>query len=68
MKIKDLPPDTNMGGIKVKTTSGQIGYWRSQWNKGVWLIDKPGDTKTHPVFVDDLKEVLEWEVLTDKTN
>ena len=67
MKIKDLDPKTNLGGIKVKTTSGQIGYWRSQWQKGVWLTDKPaGDTKVSPVFVDDIKEILEWEVLTDK--
>jgi hypothetical protein len=66
MKIKDLPKDKNLGGIKVKTTEGRIGYWKSQWRKGVWLTDTPNDTHIHPVFLDDLKDVLEWEVLTDK--
>ncbi len=66
MKIKDLDPQTNLGGIKVKTTGGVVGYWKSQWQKGVWLTDAPGATKLNPVFVDDIKECLEWEVLTEK--
>lgn len=67
MKIKHLDPKTNLGGIKVKTTSGQVGYWKSQWQKGVWLTDTRDATKVNPVFVEDLKEVMEWEILTDKT-
>ena len=66
MKIKDLPEDTNLGGVKVKTDSGQIGYWKSQWNKGVWLTKEFGDAKVFPVYVDDLKYCLEWEVLEEK--
>ncbi len=66
MKIKDLDPKTNLGGVKVKTTSGQIGYWKSQWQKGVWLTDTPDGTRLKPVFIDDIKEALEWEVLVDK--
>ena len=63
-KIKDLPPETNMGGITVKTPTGIIGKWVSQWNKGVWLSCNPSDPgKVTPIFVEDLTEILEWEVI-----
>lgn len=63
-KIKDLPPNTNLGGIKVRTTSGKVGYWASQWPKGVWLAQNPERMgKVEPVFVEDIKECMEWEVL-----
>lgn len=67
MKIKDLPKGTNLEGIKIRTDTGQEGYWKSQWQKGVWLTDVRPDTlgaqQVHPVFVSDLAEALEWEVL-----
>jgi hypothetical protein len=66
MKIKDLPPGTSMGGLKVKTSDGRIGYWTSQWNRGIWLKNNLEDKQVHPVFVDSLEEVLEWEVVNDK--
>ncbi len=63
MKIKDLDPTTNLGGIKVKTIDGKVGYWKSQWNKGVWLAeDKEKNGRIYPIFVEDLQETLEWEV------
>lgn len=63
MKIKDLPGTTRMGGLKVKTPDGQVGYWVSQWSKGVWLSAKPNqDGRIYPVFVESLMECEEWEV------
>lgn len=62
-KIKDLPPNTNMGGIKVKTPDGKVGYWASQWHKGIWLSAHPtGGGKIYPQFINDLQECLEWEL------
>jgi len=68
MKIKDLG-NGSLGGVKVKTPNGVIGYWKSQWQKGVWLSD--GKTnRIYPQFVDDLKDCLEWDIAesTDKIN
>jgi hypothetical protein len=65
MKVKDLSSGTNMGSVIVKTPEGKIGTWKSQWEKGVWLSGK--STRVHPVFVEDLKEALEWEVIEDPT-
>ena len=69
MKIKDLPSNTNLLNIKVKvpdTISCEIheGYWQSQWSKGVWLAKTKNDlVQLYPVCIEDLKEILEWEVL-----
>lgn len=67
MKIKDLDPKTNMGTVKVQTPEGIEGWWTSQWSKGVWLTEKPPDekgvAKLIPIFINDLTEPLEWEVI-----
>jgi hypothetical protein len=65
MKIKDLPSDTQLGGVKVKTSNGTVGYWRSQWDKGVWLTESKGGSRIYPIFVNSLEECKEWEVLKD---
>lgn len=65
MKIKDLPPDTNLKDIKVKTTDGTIGYWAGQWQKGVWLRPYLTAGTIVPHFVDSLKECLEWEIINE---
>ena len=65
--IEDLPK--GFGGldkIKVKTPDGISGWWVSQWQKGVWLREKEGDDKVTPVFVEDLKEALNWEIVEIK--
>ncbi len=62
--IADLPK--GFGGlnkIKVKAPDGTIGWWVSQWDKGVWLRKEKGDTQIHPIFVEDLKECLTWEIV-----
>lgn len=66
MKIKDLLPDTNMGGVKVKTPDGHIGYWTSQWAKGVWLSgNADGNGKMHPIFVKQVVDAREWDIAED---
>jgi hypothetical protein len=62
--IADLPE--GFGGfnqIKVKAPDGTIGWWVSQWDKGVWLRKEKGDTQVHPIFVEDLKECLDWKII-----
>lgn len=62
--IADLPKE--FGGldkIKVKAPDGTKGWWVSQWQKGVWLKEKKEDSRVLPIFVEDLKECLSWEVL-----
>lgn len=66
MKIKDLPKTMSLGGIKVKTPKGVVGYWKSQWGysgggAGVWLSDGTS-SRIYPQFVDKLSDVLEWEI------
>lgn len=63
MKLKDIK-DKNLNGIKIKTPKGVIGYWKSQWQAGVWLTDGKSD-RIYPQFVDNLKDCLEWEIAAD---
>jgi hypothetical protein len=78
MKVKDLPPGTKMLNIKVKVPDNikceiHEGYWQSQWGHfeskaGVWLTKHIpqgmlDDHRIYPVFLSDLKETLEWEVI-----
>jgi len=65
MKIKDLKGDLN--GIKVKTPTGVVGLWKSQWAKGVWLSNGKS-SQVYPQFVDELKDCLEWEITKDDVN
>lgn len=67
MKMKDLPKGIHLGGIKVRTPTGQEGYWASQWLKGVWLSHNADlNGRITPVFVEDLRETLEWEVIDER--
>jgi len=66
IKIKDLPKGTNMGSVRVKTPDGTEGWWVSQWPKGVWIRKEIGEGQVYPVFVEDLMECMEWDVLEVK--
>ncbi len=72
MKIKELKGDINLGGLKVKTPNGVIGYWKSQWGykegkAGVWLSDGKSD-RIYPQFLDKLEDALEWEITEEEVN
>jgi len=64
MTVKELPKDISLSTVIVKTPTGKIGYWKSQWDKGVWLSNGK-DGRIHPIFVDSLQECLDWEVIED---
>jgi len=70
-KIKDLPPSTDLGGLKFRDPqTGTVGYWVSQWGypegkAGVFYKTDPKSTKIFPLFLDKLEEALEFEVLED---
>lgn len=63
MKIKDLPKDSNLRGVRfIYPKDGKKYYWFSQWQKGVWGKSKMEDERVFPLFCDDLKEALNWTV------
>lgn len=63
-RIKDLPENTSLANIRFRYPGdGQSYYWASQWGKGVWGRKNIGDSQIHPLFFNDLKEALEWEVV-----
>lgn len=73
MQIKDLPAQTNLGNLRVKTHNGQIGYWKSQWGypegkAGVWLGKNNNGGPIIPVFLDRLGDALEWEITEEEVN
>ena len=66
MKIKDLklPDGATMAGIRfIFPGDGQAYYWASQWQKGVWGKLSLGAERVYPLFVEDIAETLEWEVV-----
>lgn len=63
-KIKDLGGVDSLAGVRfVYPKDGQAYHWVSQWNKGVWGKKDMGSGQVFPLFVNDLSECLEWEVV-----
>jgi len=72
MKVKDLPKDRPLNGIKVKipskfryhlTLAGLMKdevYIRSTWERGVWVKEDLAASRMFPLCIDP-KEVLEWK-------
>ncbi len=71
-KIKDLPENISLGGIKFRDPRTKtVGYWVSQWGyengeAGIWYRTDMNSTQVHPLFLDNLKEALEFEVMEEK--
>ena len=42
---------------------GETYYWASQWQKGVWGKKDLKSERLFPLFVENLEEALEWEVV-----
>ncbi len=64
--IADLPSDKDLGGVAfIYPGDGKKYYWRSQWEKGVWAAKEPNGAQVFPLFVEDLKEVLSWVLISD---
>ena len=61
--INDLPPNQSLGGVKFKhPETGEICIWHSQWQKGIWYKKNIKDSQVFPLFVEDLKESLKFEL------
>ncbi len=72
MKIGDLPKDTNLRGVKFHDPkTGTTGFWYSQWGypdgrAGVWWKKDMKSGEMCTLFLDDLFEALEFEVMEEK--
>lgn len=67
MKIKDLPDAQSLLGVRFRfPRDGQPYYWSSQWATGVWAKKDMASARVFPLFCEDLKEALEWEVVPEK--
>ena len=71
-KIKDLPSNISLSGVKFRDPkTGTTGYWYSQWGyrggkAGIWWKQDMKSGAIFPLFLDDLKEALEFEVLAGR--
>jgi hypothetical protein len=71
-KIKDLPADINLRGVKFHDRkTGTKGYWFSQWGyedgkAGIWYKKDIKSGAVFPLFLDNLQEALEFEVIEPK--
>lgn len=74
MKIKDLPKNTNLRNIKLKIPENhpecplKEGYWFSQWGysegkAGIWVKESINTNQVYPIFLNTLKESLEFEII-----
>lgn len=64
MKIKNLPKDRGLGGVRFRYPGdGKLYYWVSQWQKGVWGKTDLLSNRVYPLHCDDLSEAAEWEVV-----
>ena len=68
MKIKDLPEDGSLRGVWFYPPGKKKAVlWYSQWGykdgkAGVFYKTDPKSSRIYPIFLDDLKEALEFEV------
>jgi hypothetical protein len=68
-KICDLPPGANLCGVKFHDPkTGTTGYWFSQWGyengkAGVWWKEDMRSSSVFPLFLDNLKQALEFYVM-----
>ena len=67
MKIKDLPKDKNLRGVRFRMPGSKRVYtWYSQWQKGIWVDMGKGVVK--PLFLNNLSDCAEFEVVDGKEN
>lgn len=63
MKIKELPEGSTLNNVRfIYPSDGQAYYWASQWGKGVWGKKDINSGQIWPLFVENIKEALEWEI------
>ena len=63
MKIKDLPEGSTLNNVRfIYPGDGQAYYWTSQWQKGIWGKKDLSSGQIFPLFVENIRDALEWEV------
>jgi hypothetical protein len=64
MKIKDLPKDQSLKDRAFyHPETGEVYYWNSHWNRGVWAKKNLSDTQVFPLIVANINETLEWDLV-----
>ena len=68
MKIRDLPKNSTLRGVKFKLPTGEEVYWYSQWGypdggAGIWYKKDMKEARVYPFSIDELIEALEYEVV-----
>lgn len=67
-RIKDLPPDQSLGGVRfIYPGDGKAYYWASQWSRGVWGQKNLKDSQRFPLFCNNLEEAMEWKLAARAT-
>jgi hypothetical protein len=67
VKINELPKHSTLNNIRFRYPGdGKIYYWTSQWQKGVWGKKDLNSGQVFPLFVENLKDALEWEIVDEK--
>ena len=63
MKIKDLPEGSALNNVRfIYPGDGKAYYWASQWQKGIWGKKDLSSGQIFPLFVENIREALEWEI------
>lgn len=64
MKIKDLPKDKSLEGVVfLHPETKEHCIWKSQWIKGIWFKKNVKSDEIFPLFVENLEDALEFEVV-----
>ena len=63
-RIKDLPEDMDLRGVRFRHhQTGETVIWHSQWAGGVWYKVVESLETVHPLFLDNINDALEFEVV-----
>lgn len=71
MLVKDLPSheEKALKGLKLRTKTGVIGYFFSEFQQGVFFNPVKDETavreRLYPQLFDKREDILEWEIVDD---
>ena len=71
LKIKDLRSNISLGGVRFKhPQTGETCIWFSQWGydggkAGIFYKTDEESTRIFPLGLDNFKQALEFELVTD---
>jgi len=74
MKLSELPPHTNLHGVKIRIPDDfpkdrlhnlptREVYLAGGWNLGIWVRTSPEATRIYPITEIDPRNILDWEVV-----